>query len=302
MPGADLYARAINWPGPVILSAMFISGAVLIIAATVLLSWDKWRSLARVMGAVGVLIVMLTLLDIHEQKVVERPSPELTVVRYKFPEFTRFQIRVALLSLPLAAIVVAASIFVSGKRRRLLLVPGYLKAGLKHYYNREFDRAMEQYDEAIAISPNRGESYHQRGCVFAALGDNTRALDDFDKAIRFDPRLTPAFINRGRLRILANDLDGALDDFERAMILKPNDPAVILNRGYCFAKLGAYPKAIADFQRVLKLTNHTDYAEPATRYLRDLGVAVPSAADEPPINGTLPGQPSASPKSSDLIG
>ncbi|ODU01436.1 MAG: hypothetical protein ABS79_01645 [Planctomycetes bacterium SCN 63-9] len=301
MPGADLYARVINWPGPLVLSAMFITGAALIIAATVLLSWDKWRNFARILGVIGVLIVMLTLLDIHEQKVVDQPTPELKVVRYKFPEATRFQIRVALLSLPFAATIVAASIFVSGKRRRLLLVPGHLKAGLKHFYNREYDQALEQYDRAIDISPNRGESYFQRGCVFAAKGERDRAIADFDKAIQYDPRLAAAFVNRGRLRIQAEELEAALEDFERAMSLKQSDPAVFLNRGICFAKLGVIPKAIADFQRVLKLTNHSDFAEPANRYLTELGVQGLSPLEKA-YNNAPSEQSAGTPKGPDVLG
>jgi len=290
MPGADLYARVINWPGPIVLSAMFISGAALIIAATVLLSWDKWRIFARTLGVVGILIVMLTLYDIHEQKVVERPSPELTVIRPKFAEDKRFQIRVALLSLPVAAVVVAASVYGSMKRRRLLTVPGHLKAGLRHFYNREYDQALEQYDLAIAISPLRGQSYLQRGCVLAAQGDNERAIADFDKAVQYDPQLAAAFINRGRLRIAAQDLHGALEDFELAMNLKQNDPAVYLNRGLCYAKLHVYPKAVDDLERVLKLTNHTDFAEPANRYLREIREVMPADT----LENAVPGMPSES--------
>lgn len=302
MPGAALYARVINWPGPIVLSAMFITGAVLIITATILLSWDKWRFFARALGVVGVLIVMLTLLDIHEQTVAEQPSPGLTVVRPKFRESIRFQIRVALMSLPVAAIVVAAAIFVSAKRRRVLHVPRHLKQALKHFYNREYDKALSEYDRAIAISPHRGESYLQRGCVHSARGSNELAIADFEKAIQYDPRLASAFIHRGRLRVLNQDLTEALEDFERAMALKPNDPEVYLNRGVCFAKKGIYPSAIADFERVLKLTNHTDFAEPANRYLQELGAMLPTPTLDAALSGSPGNRAVSESKSPDFIG
>jgi len=295
MPGADLYARVINWPGPMVLSSMFIFGAGLIIAATFLLSLDRWLLFSRILGTAGVVIVMLTLLDIHQQTVVEHPTPELSVTRHKFPEFTRFQIRVALLSVPLAAVVVGAAILMTGKRRRLLKVPTHLKLGLRHFYNREYDEALEQYNQAIAISPNRGESYLQRGCVLAAQGEIPRAITDFDKAIEYDPRLSAAFINRGRLRIQTNQLEGALEDFEKAMMLKPNDPAVFLNRGVCFAKLNSIPQAIADFERVLKLTNHSDFAEPANRYLSELGAREPLPPRQAAFSGSPYDQPAGNP-------
>lgn len=302
MPGADLYARVINWPGPIVLSAMFIIGAVLIIAATFLVTWDRWRNFGRALGIAGVLLVMLTLFDIHQQTVTETPSSELTVIRYKFRESTRFQIRVALISLPIAAFVVAASILVSGNRRRLLQVPNHLRVGLRHFYNREYDEALREYDQAIAISPLRGESYLQRGCVHAAKGSIVQAIADFDKAVAYDPRLATAFLNRGRLRIQTNELGGALEDFERALILKPNDPAAHLNRGICYLKLSQFPQAVSDFERVLKLTNHTDFAEPANRYLSELGSHSAAPPRQAAFSATPYDQPAGYPKGPGLVG
>ncbi len=53
------------------------------------------------------------------------------------------------------------------------------------------------------------------------------------------------------------------------MNLRANDPEAYLNRGICLLKKGLVREATADFQRVLKLTNHSDYAEPAKQYLRE---------------------------------
>ena len=50
----------------------------------------------------------------------------------------------------------------------------------------------------------------------------------------------------------------------------PNDPDTYLQRGVCLVKKGLVDDAIADFYRVLKLTNHSDYAEPAKAYLRQV--------------------------------
>ena len=55
------------------------------------------------------------------------------------------------------------------------------------------------------------------------------------------------------------------------MTMRPNDPDCYLNRGVCLARKGLISDAIMDFQRVLKLTNHSDYAEPARHYLEQLG-------------------------------
>ena len=63
--------------------------------------------------------------------------------------------------------------------------------------------------------------------------------------------------------------------------MRPNDAECYLNRGVCLAKKGILSDAILDFQRVLKLTNHSDYAEPARYYLDQLGGENPLASARP---------------------
>jgi hypothetical protein len=43
-----------------------------------------------------------------------------------------------------------------------------------------------------------------------------------------------------------------------------------LQRGICLAKKWLVDDAMADFHRVLKLTNHSDFAEPAKDFIRQL--------------------------------
>ena len=70
------------------------------------------------------------------------------------------------------------------------------------------------------------------------------------------------------MRTESGDFDGALADFGQLMLIRANDPDTYLQRGVCLVKKGLVNDAIADFHRVLKLTNHSDYAEPAKNYLR----------------------------------
>ena len=74
---------------------------------------------------------------------------------------------------------------------------------------------------------------------------------------------SPAYMQRARLRTETGDLDGALFDLGKVMEIHPTDPELYLNRGICFYKMGQPAEAAADLHRVLKLTNHTDFAEPA---------------------------------------
>jgi tetratricopeptide (TPR) repeat protein len=303
MRGAELYDRVINLPGPTELTCLFAAAVVLIMFAALLLSLGRLRVFARVLGVLGVIALMVAMFVIHEQTTSEKAGEYVTVTRSRYPESTRFQIRVALLGLPAAAALVMATVLSSTKRRLRDTVPDHLKEGRKLLVQGAHGQALAEFNKALEISPYLGEALYQRGCVYEAQGQLDAALADFDHALRCDPQHPHAYLHRGRLRTEKGDLDQALHDFDQVMIMRPNDAECYLNRGVCLAKKGALSDAILDFQRVLKLTNHSDYAEPAKYYLEQLGgqnpLPAPMAAPEPSTNGaahsqSAPGQPAAS--------
>jgi lipoprotein NlpI len=95
-----------------------------------------------------------------------------------------------------------------------------------------------------------------------------------------------SLLHRGRIRSEKGDVDPALADFDQVMIMRPNDAECYLNRGICLARKGVISDAILDFHRVLKLTNHSDYAEPARYYLRRLTSGNSTPGTLPSENGT----------------
>ena len=289
MIGADDIARVIDWPGRRELSAIFIAGAVLILIATLLLSLNRLRILSRVLGVAGVLVIMAALVVIHEQKVVEHPTPEITVARPKFPEQTRKQIRIALLGLPFAAAIVMASVFVATQRRQRHLVPGYLKRGLKHFYQQAYDEALQEYNTALSFSPLPGRGLpptrlrlrgagrigSRSGRLFPSRGARSPTRPGFHPPWP-DPHLAIRF-RWGHRRLRTSGLD-----------IRSSDAESYLNRGICMAKRGEVSAAVADLQRVLKLTNHSDFAEPAKEYLRELGVGDRLSLPDPMLNVATP--------------
>jgi Tfp pilus assembly protein PilF len=297
MRGAELYDRVINWPDLSGLTSMFFFGVVLIVAAAVLLSVGRLRTLARALGILGIMVIMLAMFVIHEQTEREKVGPYITVTRSRYPESTRFQIRVALLGLPAAAAVVMAAVLGSTRRRLRSTLPEYLKEGRRLLALGQYDLARAEIDKALAIAPYLGEAYYQRGCVHEAKGELDQALADLDHALRSDPQIALAYLHRGRIRTHKGDLDAALADFDQLMIMRPNDAETYLHRGVCLAKKGILSDAILDFQRVLKLTNHSDFAEPARFYLDQLGGENPLTGSVPGNNGAAypPGTPSQAP-------
>lgn len=285
MRGAELYDRVVNWPGPLELTVLFGAALVLIMLAALLLTIGRLRTIARALGILGLLTILVTLFLIHEQTVQERVGEYILVTRSRYPEATRFQIRVALLGLPAAAAVVMIWVLSSTRRHLRSLVPDHLREGKKLLVQGEHDAAVSEFNRALKISPYLGEAYFHRGCALEAKGDQDASLADFDQALTCDPQHALAYLHRGRLRTERGELDGALADFDQVMIMRPNDPECFLHRGVCLAKKGLLSDAILDFQRVLKLTNHSDYADPARFYLEQLGGENPLPSPLPSTNG-----------------
>jgi tetratricopeptide (TPR) repeat protein len=260
--------RFINWPSQTALAVAFASASVLAITG-LLLAVKKWKWFGRFLGLLGFLIIMGSLIVVHEQTRTEK-NQNVRVTRYRYSERTRLWAIVALGALPVATAAVMWVGFVKTRRRLRGEVPHHLKLGRKHLAQRDYEAALRDYNRAIHAAPHLAEAYCKRGSIYQALGKPEQALSDFDQAIERDPRLAAAYLERGKMRTARGDHDAALADFGQLMLIRANDPDSYLHRGICLARKGLVDDALADFHRVLKLTNHSDFAEPAKDLIRQL--------------------------------
>lgn len=270
MRSLELYNRVIGSFDQAAIPLFFAAGAAAIVFAALLYAIGRVRPLAAVLGVLGVLSLMFGLVLVHEAKVVDHRDEFVTVRYWRFSELVRLEARTALLCLPTIAAFVMLQLFRTTQRRRRRSLPHFLKEGKIKLAHGDYDAAVSSYNEVLKIAPYLGDAYLQRGCAYEAKGDCQAALVDYDHALRSDPQLARAYLHRGRVRTVLGDLDAAEDDFNHFMSMRPNDVVGYLNRGICLAKKGDAANATADFHRVLKLTNHSDFADPARLYLAEL--------------------------------
>jgi tetratricopeptide (TPR) repeat protein len=91
------------------------------------------------------------------------------------------------------------------------------------------ERAILDYDEAIALEPNLALAYNGRGVTLAALGDIEGATSDLRDAIAIDPGLVEAYQNLGYVYWKAGDLEEAIKASDTALLLTPDDPQRYMN-------------------------------------------------------------------------
>jgi tetratricopeptide (TPR) repeat protein len=292
---------------PAIAGALVVSILLLLIACALLLNGRrKWLGLA--LGFLALFGLEAALLILDRQTVSFREGESVTVTRPRHREGIRTLARAGMLGLPGVFGLAALGAWASAHRRLRSSVPGIMKAARGHLFQKEYEPALNDFNRALRIAPHLAEAYCGRGAAHQGLGDLDRAIDDYNQAIQRDPRLVVAFMHRARIRTETGDLDGALEDLGRVMEIHPTDPELYLNRGICYGKKGLEAEAAADFHRVLKLTNHSDFAEPAKEYLLRLNLSASSAPEAPPVplpapqaNGVADSTVMPEPKTEDYI-
>lgn len=142
----------------------------------------------------------------------------------------------------------------------IALKPSYYEA----YNNRgialnrigQTGKAIEDYDRAIALKPSHYEAYYNRARVFEKTGEFDRAIADYNNTIKFNPEYVAAYVNRGIAYFLLRNYDGALEDFNKAILLNPAHSVAYLNRGTLYLVTGYKNLAVSDFRIACDLGNN----------------------------------------------
>ena len=87
------------------------------------------------------------------------------------------------------------------------------------------DRALQEFDAAIALDPTDSWSHVYAAHTWLAAGNLAKAEEHIQTAMRLDPHPPPAFLfYRGLVEFARGRLDQAGSTFEQAAALSPQDP------------------------------------------------------------------------------
>ncbi|XP_033103901.1 tetratricopeptide repeat protein 36-like isoform X1 [Anneissia japonica] len=84
----------------------------------------------------------------------------------------------------------------------------------------DLDAALDAFNRALQVMPERASCYNNRAQAFRLKGDIKGALEDLDKAILLSEGEgkagRQAYVQRGLIRRLQGQNESALDDFQKA--------------------------------------------------------------------------------------
>ena len=92
--------------------------------------------------------------------------------------------------------------------------------GLGYLRNKEYDKAIIDFSEAILINPKNAYAFDNRGDAWREKGNYDRALADYNEALSIDPTFASALLNRGITFEQQGDKTRARQDYEAALNLK----------------------------------------------------------------------------------
>jgi tetratricopeptide (TPR) repeat protein len=133
----------------------------------------------------------------------------------------------------------------------------------------DYDGAIADYDQAIALDPKDARAYINRGAAKKGKGDFDSAIADFDKAMALIPKYPTFYHIRGGAKQAKGDLDAAISDYDQAIVLNPDDASTYTDRGSAKQAKGDFDGALADFDKAITLAkDNTGYSQYA-RFHRD---------------------------------
>lgn len=138
--------------------------------------------------------------------------------------------------------------------RNRLYFGNYHDRGDAYRAKGQYDKAIEDYNRAIELSPNKyAPSLHGRGDALLRKGEVDAALDSFTQAIDTGKVEPAMFVDRAGAYLRKGQVDQALADYGRAIELGPRNAVAFRERGALFIRQGAYQKAIDDLSKALVL-------------------------------------------------
>jgi len=129
----------------------------------------------------------------------------------------------------------------------------YNNRGNVYLDQEEYQKALDDYNNVLAIDSTYYNAYLNRGIVYRRTGQPDKALADYNTTIRLNPKIFKAYLNRGNIYFDRQQDSLAMADYNKVLEMAPNSPDVYSNMGAIYARGGKYEEALKMFDQALQL-------------------------------------------------
>ena len=126
----------------------------------------------------------------------------------------------------------------------------FFKKGECHHELEEYEKAIENCDDAIKLNPNNQEYFAMNGLCYYELEEYEKAIDYYWKAICLNPNIQQYFAMSGFCYYKLEEYEKAIENFDDAIKLEEDEDWFFL-RGLCYYELDEYEKAIENLDNAI---------------------------------------------------
>ncbi|CAD8214875.1 unnamed protein product [Paramecium octaurelia] len=117
----------------------------------------------------------------------------------------------------------------------------------------KFDQAHNWYDKALAINPQHVDSLSRKGECLGLMKKFDQAQEWYDKALAINPQHLNSLYGKGECLGLMNKFDQAQEWYEKALDINPEHVDSLSSKGECLRLMNKYDQAQICFDKVLAL-------------------------------------------------
>jgi tetratricopeptide (TPR) repeat protein len=158
----------------------------------------------------------------------------------------------------------SAVIQLGGPKDRLAVA--YSTRGQAFMHRRAYDKAIDDFGQAIALDPRLVAAYRNRGATYFISELYEKALPDYDAVIRLQPDKPDGYADRCSVRIMMGMPKAAKIDCDKAIDLDMLHGPALAWRTLAYLQLGNLSAADQDVIAV----EHEYPTDPSVRYLHGM--------------------------------
>ncbi len=136
---------------------------------------------------------------------------------------------------------------------KLSMANACFKQGLKLYYQKRYDEAIQQYQQAIHFLPKYSGSYDNWGLCLYKQGHTDLAITKYRQALVLDPNNSHACSNLGKALFLQGNRTTGLAELWEAVRVNPNDGRSHTMLGSALYRSGDKGQARQQWQKAMRL-------------------------------------------------
>ncbi|MCK4400821.1 tetratricopeptide repeat protein [bacterium] len=130
---------------------------------------------------------------------------------------------------------------------------GYHRRGGKYKDKKEYDKAIKEYQKAIALPPRNSKTYHSLAICYDRKRNRNKEIEFYKKTIEAKHDHALAWNNLGKTYWEVKRYDEGIKACKEAIRIRPNYTSARFNLALIYQTLKRYDEAIASYKEAIRI-------------------------------------------------